>query len=47
MSIKKTLPVQTRLDENNFERLKQLAEQKGVSISLMVRIILIENLEHK
>lgn len=41
----KTLPVQTRLDGNNFKKLQDAANLKGVSISLMVRMILIEKLE--
>jgi hypothetical protein len=41
----KTLPVQTRLDQNNFKKLAEAANKKGISISLMVRIILMENLE--
>jgi len=40
-----TVPVQTRLDGNNFNKLQEAANKKGVSVSLMVRIILIEYLE--
>lgn len=42
---KKTLSIQTRLDKNNFSRLKDAAYKKGISISMMVRIILIQYLE--
>jgi len=44
---KKTLPVQSRLDNEHFELLTALAMKKGVSISLMVRMILIAHLEVK
>jgi hypothetical protein len=43
----KTLPVQSRLDENHYELLTAIAQKKGVSVSLMVRMILIEKLEAK
>ncbi|HMN50253.1 MAG TPA: hypothetical protein PKD67_14000 [Ignavibacteriaceae bacterium] len=43
----KTLPVQSRLDQSNFKKLADAANNKGVSISLMVRMILIEYLEAK
>ena len=41
----KSKAVQTRLDINNFNNLIRVAEKKGLSISMMVRIILIEYLE--
>ncbi len=43
----KTLPVQSRLDENHYELLRALAQKKGVSVSLMVRLLLLEKLEGK
>lgn len=41
----KTLPVQSRLDQNHYELLSVIAQNKGVSVSLAVRMILIEYLE--
>jgi len=43
----KTLPIQTRLDGNNFKMLQEAANKKGISLSLMVRMILIAHLEVK
>lgn len=40
-----TFPVQSRLDKNNYNRLYEIAKKKGVSISMLVRIILLEYLE--
>lgn len=41
------LTIQSRIDVANFQKLSKLAEVKGISISLMVRLILIEFLEGK
>lgn len=42
-----TINIQSRIDANNFQKLTEHAEAKGISISLLVRIILIEYLEAK
>jgi len=39
------ITIQSRIDSSNFQKLVKLAEAKGVSISLLVRIILLEILE--
>ena len=43
----KSKAVQTRLDINNFTNLIRVAEKKGLSVSMMVRLILIDYLEGK
>lgn len=43
----KTLPVQSRLDQNHYELLTAIAQKKGVSVSLMIRLLLLEKLEGK
>lgn len=45
MNNSNTFPVQSRLDGNNFNKLNEIAKKKGVSISMLVRIILLEYLE--
>lgn len=34
--MKKTLSIQSRLDVENFQKLKKEAESKGISISLLI-----------
>lgn len=41
----KTITIQSRIDAANFQKLAKLAEAKGISISLMVRLILIKFIE--
>lgn len=43
----KTQPVQSRLDRENIIRLNTIAKSKGISLSLLVRMILIEYVEVK
>lgn len=45
MANQKTVPIQSRLDKNTFNKLRILAEQRGLSISLMVRLLLLKNFE--
>ena len=45
MSNVSTRPIQSRLDESRIAKLKQLASKKGITISLLIRLILIEYLE--
>ena len=40
-----TVPLQTRIDESNFTKLKKAADNKGLSVSMLLRIIIIEFLE--
>lgn len=47
MANQKTVAVQSRLDKNNFNRLSDLADHKGLSTSMLVRLILIKYLEAK
>jgi len=41
----KTYPVQSRINIQQAELLKKAAEQKGLSLSMLVRIILINYIE--
>lgn len=43
----KTRNIQSRIDAANFHKLIEHAETKGISISLLVRIILMQYLEAK
>jgi hypothetical protein len=43
----KTFPIQSRIDKNQADRLLAIAKDKGISLSLLVRIILINYLEGK
>lgn len=40
-----TKAVQSRLDEQRISLLQQIADGKGISLSLLIRLILIEYLE--
>lgn len=40
----KSYPIQSRLDENNLALLKAKAEEKGLSLSMMIRLIIINYL---
>ncbi len=37
--------IQSRIDRDNLAKLKRIAGQKGLSISLMVRFIILQYLE--
>jgi predicted DNA binding CopG/RHH family protein len=41
----KTKPIQSRLDIEHISKLKELAEQKGISFSLLIRLIIIDYVE--
>ncbi len=43
----KTYPIQSRIDTKHAEELQIMAEDKGISLSLLIRIILINYLEGK
>jgi predicted DNA-binding protein len=43
----KTKSIQSGLDFNNYELLELLAKNKGLSISMFVRFIILEYLESK
>lgn len=47
MANQKTIPIQSRLDKNGYNKLSDLANHKGLSISMLVRLILIQHLEAK
>ena len=40
-----TVPLQTRIDSSNYNKLKKAADNKGLSISMLLRLIIIEYLE--
>lgn len=42
-----TVPIQSRLDELNFRRLVKLAKDRGLSVSMMIRFILVETLKNE
>ena len=43
----RTYSVQSRLDSRNLDFLKDIAQRKGVSISLLVRIALLQFVERE
>lgn len=45
--MKRTLSIQSRLDKENFERLKKEAVSKGFSVSLLIRLIILEYLRER
>jgi hypothetical protein len=44
---KKTYAIQSRIDKNQMEKLLDDAREKGISLSLLIRFILINYLEKK
>ncbi|MBV6419385.1 MAG: hypothetical protein DAHOPDDO_00601 [Ignavibacteriaceae bacterium] len=39
------IPIQSRIDRINFQKLKEVSKKKGISISMLIRIILINYTE--
>ena len=43
--MKNTIPIQSRIDEENFTELQKAASRKVLSISMMIRFIILQFLE--
>jgi hypothetical protein len=43
--MRQVVPLQSRIDGLNFQKLEEIAKLKGVSISMLIRMVLINFIE--